>query len=156
MSPLAAPEMHPLVKVKSRLTIQLPESHPGTLGQSDLVSPIGRMNLSPQPVNNASLLATHSLKFLFLCNLHVCFLFLFFVSLLFFSVQDHAKVLLNPVTQNMFAKNSKGSQQAPIPVGDTTPTAPTVLFSLSLILFLRHFFYFLYIFLICLDRKSVV
>ena len=55
MSPLAAPEMHPLVKVKSRLTIQLPESHPGTLGQSDLVSPIGRMNLSPQPVNNASL-----------------------------------------------------------------------------------------------------
>ena len=149
MSPLAAPEMHPLVKVKSRLTIQLPESHPGTLGQSDLVSPIGRMNLSPQPVNNASLFSTHSLKFfLFLCNLHVCFLFLFFVSLLFFSVQDHAKVLLNPVTQNMFAKNSKGSQQAPIPVGDTTPTAPTVLFfsishslSSAFFLFSVHFSY---------------
>ena len=85
------------------------------------------------------------------------FLVFIFRLLTFFSVQDHAKVLLNPVTQNMFAKNSKGSQQAPIPVGDTTPTAPTVLFSLSLILFLRHFFYFLYIFLICfLPRREQV
>jgi hypothetical protein len=39
--------MHPVAKFKSRLTLHLPENRAPDLCQSDLISPIGRLSLSP-------------------------------------------------------------------------------------------------------------
>jgi hypothetical protein len=43
----AAPQIHPLRKVMSRLSLHLPENNVPGPCQSDLISPIGRLNLSP-------------------------------------------------------------------------------------------------------------
>ncbi|XP_051201872.1 uncharacterized protein [Lolium perenne] len=42
-----APQIHPLRKVMSRLSLHLPENNVPGPCQSDLISPIGRLNLSP-------------------------------------------------------------------------------------------------------------
>jgi hypothetical protein len=39
--------MHPVANFKSRLTLHLPENRAPDLCQSDLISPIGRLSLSP-------------------------------------------------------------------------------------------------------------
>ncbi|XP_051213680.2 uncharacterized protein [Lolium perenne] len=46
-SNITAPKMHPVAKFKSRLTLHLPENRAPDLCQSDLISPIGRLSLSP-------------------------------------------------------------------------------------------------------------
>ncbi|KAM0879775.1 hypothetical protein ACQ4PT_034002 [Festuca glaucescens] len=48
-SNITAPEMHPLAKVKTRLSLHVPDNPDTGFCQSDLISPIGRMNLSPCP-----------------------------------------------------------------------------------------------------------
>jgi hypothetical protein len=63
--------MHPVAKVKSRLSLHVPDNADTVFCQSDLISPIGRMNLSPCPGGKVSF---HAVK---------CLLFAFF-SLLFF------------------------------------------------------------------------
>jgi hypothetical protein len=65
--------MQPVAKVKSRLNIRLPENDVPDLCQSDLISPIGRMNLSPAPV----------VKVFIDSNIVVPLLFLSFVALVF-------------------------------------------------------------------------
>jgi hypothetical protein len=48
--------MHPIPKFKARLTLHLPEDRGVDLCQSDLVSPIGRINLSPFSGGKVSLM----------------------------------------------------------------------------------------------------
>lgn len=85
-----APAMHPVAKVKSRLKLCVPakEGSDSGLCQADLISPIGRINLSPFPIG-----------------------------------KEEAKPLGNSDVHVGFVNALKGSQKAPIPVGDTTPKA---------------------------------
>lgn len=85
-----APAMHHVAKVKSRLKLCVPQKEGVNSGfcQADLISLIGRINLSPFPVG-----------------------------------KKEAKPLGNSDLHISFANAQKGSQKAPIPVGDTTPKA---------------------------------
>jgi hypothetical protein len=65
--------MQPVAKVKSRLNIRLPENDVPGLCQSDLISPIGRMNLSPAPVVKVFIDSNIVVPFLFFIIFSSCF-----------------------------------------------------------------------------------
>jgi hypothetical protein len=70
--------MHPVAKVKSRLSLHVPDNADTIFCQSDLISPIGRMNLSPCPGGKVSF---HAVKCLF-----IFFLFTTIFSFLAFPI----------------------------------------------------------------------
>ena len=72
----SAPEMHHVAKVKSRLSLHVPDNADTIFCQSDLISPIGRMNLSPCPGGKVSFQAVKCL--FILLSFHYYFFFFAF------------------------------------------------------------------------------
>ena len=59
------PELAPMAKFRSRLTVQLPIVCERDICQADLISPIGRINLSPFTGPKVSVQSVWFLKFMF-------------------------------------------------------------------------------------------
>jgi hypothetical protein len=72
--------MHPVAKVKSRLSLHVPDNADTVFCQSDLISPIGRMNLSPCPGGKVSFML---LSVYYLLSFHYYFFLLPFLIVLY-------------------------------------------------------------------------
>ena len=70
------PQLAPLAKVRSRLTVQLPVGCQQDICQADLISPIGRINLSPSTGPKVSVQSV-CFRDLFLSHRHLLFWFSF-------------------------------------------------------------------------------
>ena len=70
------PQLAPLAKVRSRLTVQLPVGCQQDISQADLISPIGRINLSPSTSPKVSVQSV-CFRDLFIFHRHLLFWFSF-------------------------------------------------------------------------------
>ncbi|XP_047074064.1 uncharacterized protein LOC124683627 [Lolium rigidum] len=128
-STVSAPGHNPVAKVKSRLTINLPEDCIPVLSQDDLVSPIGRMNLSPCYVAKETSKVAGKFEMANLCQKKSlgsketpipvgdttpkAFL-------------EAGQVVQKPATNKLSSKILNGNEQTTIHIGDRTPKVESV------------------------------